>query len=175
MSRSRSNLVHKLRTILIGTVALGAVAFFTFICMIWFRSRSSDEGFEYKRWVYYTDRSSDRETSLCWGPHGVRLWFWKDDHWGADDIRPTRTPPEVETQGVVFRSDPYKPDSSWGWPIESFWNRLGFWISHQHYNWEHQARRIFLVAAPFWFCALVALTVLSGAILSYRRISLKKR
>jgi hypothetical protein len=159
---------------MIVTVAFSAVLLFCCICVVWYRGRSLDEGFDYHRWVYYTEGSSDRDTSICWGPHGIRFWFWKDDRSGFDDIEPIRMPPGVETEGLLFRSEPYDQETSWGWPIDSSWNYLGFWFSHEHYSWEHESRHILLVAAPFWFCALVALTVFGAAILFKCRLSRKK-
>ena len=110
------------------------------------RSRGLDEGFEFGN-GYVTESGYRQEYlfSLGWGPHGIRLFRRLE----SGEIRQFDPPLNGGTWEAW--SAPYKKGSSWGWPVETFWNKQGFWWSDEIYTGDNQwTRRISLVAVPLW-------------------------
>ncbi len=119
--------------------------------ILFVRSRGLDEGVGVGN-EYMTD-SGDREEyffSLGWGPHGIRLFRRLE----SSEIRQFDPPLNGRTWDVW--SAPYKKGSSWGWPVETFWNKRGFWWSDKTFTGDNEwKRRISLVAVPIWLPVII--------------------
>ena len=123
--------------------------------MLFVRSRSLDEDIEFGN-EYLTESGYRKEYlfSLGWGPHGIRLFrrlesenltIEKD----RDEVRGFATTLKGGTWDI--ESAPYQKGFSWGWPVETFWNKLGFWWSDKTFTGDNEwTRRISLVAVPLW-------------------------
>ena len=109
-----------------------------------------DESLEISRTlVSQTLVAMDRKFTVGWGPHGFRLWL-RFDSQPVDEMFRDITSPRKHEWNVEWISEPYDYQSSWGWPIISWWNKLGFWWERQHYQWDPgHHRSLLLIAAPF--------------------------
>jgi hypothetical protein len=107
--------------------------------------------------------------TIGWGPHGLRFWVYTD-HQPVDNFAEDLLTPKREEAEFIFESDVYEYGSSWGWPIKSFWNKHGFWFSHQQYEWsELQHRWMILLAVPFWLPLSISISLLITCLVSLRK------
>ncbi|MBK1884740.1 hypothetical protein JIN85_20175 [Luteolibacter pohnpeiensis] len=119
------------------------------------RSRGLDEGFEFGN-EYLTESGFRNEwfLSFGWGPHGIRLFRRLE----SENLTIEKDKDEIgqfvsTLDGGTWDawSAPYEKCISWGWPVETFWNRQGFWWSDQRFKGDNEwRRRISLVAVPLW-------------------------
>lgn len=122
---------------------------------IFVRSRSLDEGFELGN-EYLTESGYRKEYSfsLGWGPHGIRLFR----RFESENLTIENDRDEIRRLASIFDgktwnawSAPYENGSSWGWPVETFWNKRGFWWSDRTFTGDNEwTRRISLVVVPLW-------------------------
>ncbi len=136
----------------------------------WWRGRGCDEGFYSTNRLFFPDIdvTSERELQFCWGPRGLRLWIWREDL-GSKIGAKSEVSPWVDSRDLRFRSLPYRDGQSWGWPPVTYWNRAGFWLRREHFEWPEKSRHFLLLAAPYWFSITICATLWIGPGLRYLR------
>ena len=146
----------------------------TLLVIPWIRSHYRDETLTWER----TEVTSDLleiniDWEIGWGPHGLRFWRWYDRKPQfclsclLEECRVCHHKKPDFRQNLTWHSENYVNGESWGWQIESTWNRFGFWWHSQDFSWgnEHH-RRISLVAVPFWLPVGLCLAI-TGVLIAY--------
>jgi hypothetical protein len=124
---------------------------------MWARSKGHDD-------EVTLESGADRTFSVGSGPNGVRCFVWLED------------PIHAELKWELnTRTGPFIQGMSWDWPKESIWNHLGFWYFNEYYQFQEYARRVFMVACPYWLPALALLVLPVLRARSWRRDRLRMR
>ena len=151
---------HLLRLFL-NALTVISLLFLCFVIAARIRGQSHDEAIGRRTFEPHDKLVIERSIELAWSPRGIRCFRWYDvKHpihippgiFGANDLGSDLPYTTDKPSGFFFESTA-NPNSFWDWPANSTWQRMNFYCTSESYL--DGDRKLTLLAAPYWFLALL--------------------